>query len=499
MKIIRILLFLALLSLNPVSAETHVQYEATHDSIATHPLPEWYQDAKFGVIIHYGIYTIPAWAPIYNPVGKIFSNEFFINNPYPEWYANTMQIKKSPTYQYHLEHYGANFKYDDFAPLFNEELKKWNPDAWSKLFAKAGVKYVVFVTKHHDGFLLWNSQYRNPYKPNFVATRDVVAELTKSVRKQGLRMGLYYSGGYDWSWPSETAEPITDLETSMAKIPQSLAYSDYVFNQWNELIQKYKPDLLWNDIALPSQVKKWEIFSNYYNLMPEGVFNNRWGQGDGIDFAVLGQPFDFMIDIQRKQDWFDYYSPEYLPNYMLTKHKWEADHGIGFAFGYNREELLHPEHLRSLDQLIEDLADVVSKNGNLLLGIPVEADGTIPTYYHNLLEGIGQWLIINGEAIYKTKPWRNAEGKANGVISVRFTQSKDEKYLYIILLKNPQHNDVKFDGFSIPFKKIEVLDKHPIVVNAQNEEGNLTVYLSAAQTIPSEHPIVLRLEREYVN
>lgn len=476
-------------------------YEPTHDSVAAHPLPEWYQDAKFGVIIHYGLYSVPGWAPIFNPVGKVFTKEFFTNNPYAEWYANTLQIKNSPTYRYHAKTFGANFKYDDFALLFNKEVQKWNADNWSQLFADAGVKYVVFVTKHHDGFLLWPSKNPNPYKPQFMVQRDVVGELTRSVRNHGLRMGLYYSGGYDWSWPEGTPGPITDVSSAISKIPQSLAYSDYVFKQYEELLETYHPDLFWNDIALPSNTNKWKIFSDFYNAMPEGVVNNRWGQGDTFDFSIFGQPYDFMLDIQLKKDWFDYYSPEYIPKYMFTKHKWEADHGIGYSFGFNREEDLHRDHLKTLDQLIEDLADLVSKNGNLLLGIGPEADGTIPEYQRHLLLGIGEWLRNNGEAIYATKPWRDAEGKANnGAIPVRFTQSKDEKYLYIILLKNPQGKDVVLNHFILPFKRIEVLNgKEPIGVRAQRVDESTVIYLSQIHGVGNEHPMVLRLEREYVN
>lgn len=493
-----VLVTLSLLSSKIALADPQDVYQPTHDSVSKHPLPDWYVDAKFGVIIHYGIYTVPGWAPLFDPTGKLFSKEFFYNNPYPEWYLNSMQIEGSPTYEYHKKYYGVNFKYDDFIPLFEKALQKWNPDNWSELLAAGGVKYVVFVTKHHDGYLLWPSAYPNPYKQNYRAPRDVVGELTDSVRNHGMRMGLYYSGGYDWTWPSDNDQPITDFNSATAKVPQSIAYSDYVFNQWNELITKYHPDLIWNDIALPSNVDKWQLFANYYNQVSEGVFNNRWEQGNTFDFTVFGQPDDGFIDMQLKADWFDYYSPEYLPHYQLVSHKWEADHGVGYAFGYNREEYLHPEHLKTLDQLIGDLADVVSKNGNLLLGIGPEADGTIPEYQRDLLLGIGIWLKKNGEAIYATKPWGTAEGIANGgEIPVRFTQSKDGKYLYIILLKNPLRQTVTLNQCNVPFSKVEVLNGNaPITVSAQHIDGNLQVNLSKL-FIPVEHPLVLRMTIEY--
>lgn len=472
-------------------------YEPTHESLSKHPLPEWYQDAKFGIIIYYGIYTVPAWAPLFNPTGRFLTKEFFLNNPYPEWYANTIQIKESPSYQYHVKNYGENFKYDDFVPLFNQELQKWDPDKWAKLFATSGAKYVVFVTKHHDGFLLWPSQYRNPYKPNFIASRDVAGELTKAVRKHNMHMGFYYSAGFDWSWPDGFNQPIVDLVSAFFKIPQSKEYADYVFYHFQELIDKYKPDLLWNDIVLPTKVNKWQLFANFYNQIPEGVMNNRWGQGEAFDGTIIGQPPDFLVDFQLKTDWFDFYSLEYLSKYFLTRHKWEADYGIGYAFGYNSEEYLHPEHLKTLDQLIEDLVDIVSKNGNLLLGIGPKADGTITEYQTNLLLGIGDWLDKNGEAIYGSRTWKKAEGIVqNGTIPVRFTLSKDKKFLYIILLKNPQDKDVVLNDFRVRFKKMEVLNgKNPIEVNWTFAGKNPVVKISEAKNIPLEHPIIIKLER----
>lgn len=474
------------------------QFQPTHDSVSTHKIPEWYDDAKFGIMIHYGLYSVPAWAPLFNPVGKVFSPEFFIQNPYSAWYMNTMQIKDSPTYQYHLQTYGANFKYDDFVPLFNQASRNWQPDAWSNLFEQSGAKYVVFVTKHHDGFLLWPSEYRNPYKPNYVAERDIVGELTKSVRNHHMRMGLYYSGGYDWSWKeADNGQPITDLQSALAKIPQTQAYSDYVDHQWHELIKKYHPDLLWNDIALPQKVDKFKLFADYYNSTPDGVFNNRWAQT--LDFSALGQPDDWLVDLQLTWDWFDYYSPEYLPNYKLTQHRWEADHGPGYAFAYNRNEYEHPEHFENIDQLIGDLADVVSKNGNLLLAIGPEADGTIPDIEKNLLIGMGDWLDQNGEAIYSTRPWTTAEGNAVTTsgknIELRFTRNKDNKAFYAIVLDNPQGQDITIQNLVLSKNaKVAVLHgKDSIPVQWYQVNNDVQVMLSKQAGVPTQHPLALRI------
>ncbi|MHB1947054.1 MAG: alpha-L-fucosidase [Gammaproteobacteria bacterium] len=490
MKRIFLLVILLLLN-NPIIAET---YQPTHESVSKHPLPDWYQDAKFGVMIHYGLYTVPGWAPLFNPVDKILTREYFFNNPYAEWYLNTMQIKDSPTYQYHLKTYGANFRYDDFVPLFNTELKQWQPDEWSKLFTEAGAKYIVFVAKHCDGFLLWPSQFQNPYKQNYMAGRDVVGELTQSVRKYHMFMGLYYSGGYDWSWPNEFNEPITDVVSAVKKVPQSQEYADYVDHQWHELINRYHPDLLWNDVALPKKINKWKLFADYYNAIPTGVVNNRWAQGETIDYSLIGQPEDHLLDLQMKYDWFDYYSPEYLASYRQTKHKWEADHGPGYSFGYNRLEFEFPAHFKNVDELIIDLADIVSKNGNLLLAVSPMANGQIPELEKKLLLGVGAWLEKNGNAIYATKPWLYAEGFANhGKIPTRFTQSKDGKHVYVILLNNPQSEDVVIDfPFGDKITQINVLNgTHPLVVKWNVNTTNLSIFLSEKALVTRDHPLVL--------
>ncbi len=490
-------LFILLISMiSPLIFAAPNHYEPTQASVSQHPLPEWYDDAKFGIFIHYGLYSVPAWAELNDPTGKVFSPEFFAHNPYAAWYMNSIQLKDSAAYDYHVKTYGANYSYDNFLSTFNQEARQWQPEDWSALFEKAGAKYVVLTTKHHDGFLLWPSHYTNPYKPNYVADRDIVGEFTRSIRQHNMRVGLYYSGGYDWSWQEVALPPISDLSSALAKVPQTKAYAEYVTHHWKELIDTYHPDLLWNDIALPQAVDKETLFAHYYNTVPDGVVNNRWLQ-TGVDVSYLGQPEDAALDEQLKSTWYDYYSPEYLTKYVLTSHKWEADHAPGYDFSYNKYEYESPEHFFSLDQLIGDLADIVSKNGNLLLAIGPEADGTIPDIEKNLLLGIGEWLGRNGESIYGTRPWQVAEGSANqNAIPVRFTRSKNQASLYAILLKNPGNNTVSISHLFVRNKhtKIQILNgKMPILVNWHQENDGVAVELQNNKMIPDQHPIVVKI------
>ena len=189
-----------------------VKYEATIESLDKHPLPDWYAGAKLGIFIHWGLYSVPGWAPTNHPDHDFTSADYIKYNPYAEWYLNVLRIPGSPTEKYQKEHFG-DAGYYDFAGKFNSESKKWDPDVMAKVFKDAGARYVVLTTKHHEGFALWPTMIHNPspsLKENQLrAERDIVGDLTKAVDKQGIRMGLYYSGGYDWTFntgPIQTSQ-----------------------------------------------------------------------------------------------------------------------------------------------------------------------------------------------------------------------------------------------------------------------------------------------------
>jgi len=189
-------------------------------------------------------------APLVHPEHDFESVDYITHNPYAEWYLNSMRLEGSPTRAYHREHYSANYDYYNFAPIFDKEIQKWNPDGWAKIFTDAGAKYVVLTTKHHDGFTLWPSSTPNPQLPSDRqhATRDIVGKLSTAVRNQGLRVGLYYSGGYDWTF---VPGPIRVKEDYQKVKPQSEEYGKYADAQVRELIQRYHPAVLWNDIDYP--------------------------------------------------------------------------------------------------------------------------------------------------------------------------------------------------------------------------------------------------------
>lgn len=443
------LLVLAFLLASPGRSQQTLTYEPTIESLNRHPLPDWYADAKLGIFIHWGLYSVPGWAPLVHPSHDFSSQDYIANNPYAEWYYNTMHIEGSPTQKYHREKYGADYDYYNFAPIFNSEIKKWNPDTWAEIFHAAGAKYVVLTSKHHEGFTLWPSSTPNPTLPadRQHASRDIVGELTTAVRKQGLRMGLYYSGGYDWTFVPGPIRVAADYQTVQ---PQSEAYGKYADAHVRELIQRYKPALLWNDINYPKSGHPLELMAEYYRAVPDGVIDDRFGV-----------------------DHHDFTSPEYQTINKISPTKWEECRGLGRSFGFNRAEG-EAETIPAAD-LIYLLIDIVSKNGNLLLDVGPEADGTIPAVQLDRLHALGEWLHINGEAIYGTRPWNRAEGTTAENIPVRFTQRKPSRYA--ILLGVPKTNSVTIRSITLkPDSKLYLVGHNePLPWSQQGEDIKITL------------------------
>jgi alpha-L-fucosidase len=435
---------------------TSAQYQPTLASLDTHPLPQWYANAKLGIFIHYGLYSVPGWAPLSHPDHDFANIDYIKNDPYAEWYLNVMRIPGSPTETYHREHYGANFSYYDFAPIFNRESKKWNPDRWATIFREAGARYVVLTTKHHEGFTLWPSNTLNP-SPTLPlnrqhAERDIVGDLTTAVHKQGLQMGLYYSGGYDWTFNTGPIETSADYQSVK---PETEAYGKYAFAQIHELIDRYHPAVLWNDIDWPKTGNALQVEADYYNAVPNGVIDDRFG----IAHA-------------------DFTSPEYEKLDQISPKKWEECRGLGRSFGYNRAE--GEAETIAPGELIALLVDIVSKNGNLLLDVGPEADGTIPPVQMERLKALGAWLKQNGEAIYDTTPWTHATAKSAEGDDLRFTRKGDDLFVAVLgqpkartltLAQMPQKNGLTSPDITClgNEKPLEWKDDH----------GSLRIYLPA--------------------
>jgi alpha-L-fucosidase len=422
-------------------------YEETWESVRTHAVPEWYEDAKFGVFLHWGPYSVPGWAPrvpdIQEMLVKAGPRRMLRENPYAEWYLNTMRIRGSSTARYHAQVYGDDYPYDNFARTFDAATAGADLDALAGLCAEAGARYVVLTTKHHDGFALWPSEVPHPAKGEYHARRDLVGDLSAAVRKRRMRMGLYYSGGYDWPSNGALLKGAADL---VLAAPAGEGYRKYATAHVRELIDRYSPSVLWNDISWPAGGNLAELFAYYYNQVPDGVVNDRWrevapptGLVSKLLLRAAGRLLELawpLIPARRKRLTFaspkhcDFRTPEYEMLHTASTRKWEMCRGVGKSFGANREE--PPEDIISETELIQMLCDVVANNGNLLIGVGPRPDGTVPASQRAPLRGLGRWLAANGEAIYGSRSWVVTESSTSDGTPVRFTKSGEGVYALVL-------------------------------------------------------------------
>lgn len=383
------------------------RYTGKWESVNTHQVPKWYDDCKFGIFIHWGIYSVPAYAPHTWELGEVDSKEWFADNPYAEWYYNSLNIGKGPTYEHHMEKYGKDFKYEDFIPMWKAE--NWDPAKWAELFKKAGAQYVVLTTKHHDGFCLYPSKYTDFNCVKMGPKRDITGELTEAVREEGIRMGLYYSGLIDWQYAND---PIFEDDDLFGTASPTFEYADYSYKQMMELVDTYEPSLVWNDIGWPKQSEEMMPFflAHYYNKVEEGVVNDRFNDR-----------------------YHDFLTKEYRQGKVDRSEKWEMCRGMGLSFGYNENE--GDEQIISEQGLISLLVGTVANNGNLLINIGPKADGTIPAEQERRLLVLGSWLETNGEGIYETRCSRRESVVSDNGTAVHFTAKGSDLYVFVDGLK----------------------------------------------------------------
>jgi alpha-L-fucosidase len=280
-----------------------------------------------------------------------------------------------------------------------------------------------------------------------------------------MRMGLYYSSGLDWTFNKKT---ITNFPDLFQAVPQQKEYVEYIDKHWHELINKYKPAVLWADIGSPQAYNPIPMIADYYNQVPDGIVNDRH------KFTATATGFGTTVA-------HDITTPEYQVLDTITAKKWETCRGIGLSFGYNQTEDIN--EFLSVNDLVDGFIDIVSKNGNLLLNVGPKADGTIPEGQLTRLHGLGDWLKINGEAIYGTRPWVQASAKTADSGRVRFTKKANTVYLF--LLDEPAGNvvtikDAKLDAG----KKITFLDGNlPVAYSTKGADLEITLPANHHQSV----------------
>ena len=400
------------------------KWKPTPESIDTHKAPEWFKDAKFGMFIDWGLWSVAGWAPK-KEEGAM----------YPDWYELRLDTD-SAFMKYHEMNWGKDFKRDDFIPLFT--AREYNPEKLAKIAVDAGMKYVVPFSKHHGGFCLWPSFYTLRDAGDMGPKRDLIKPMVESCKKQGLKFGFYFSIE-EWEYPMLDAQgnikqrlwetkkmpSLEELEKRAGgKIPVRDFSKDYIVPQAVEFIDRYDPDLIWYDgewTTEATDLRTYEISSYFYNQAEgrkEVAVNDRYGTKDGKRLRFVRG---------------DFFTSEYhslTDENKKSTHAWEECRGISQSFGYNWQDT--EANVVDSKAFIDLFVDIVAKGGNLLLIVNLDGQGALPELQEKRLIDIGKWLKVNGEGIYSTRPFsRQIERE------VAFTRSKDNQYVYAILKEWP--------------------------------------------------------------
>jgi alpha-L-fucosidase len=456
------------------------------DSLLRFKVPAWYQNGKFGIFIHWGVYSVPA-----------FGNE---------WYPRNMYQQGTTEFEHHLATYGPQreFGYKDFIPQFKAE--KFDPQFWADLFKKSGARFVIPVAEHHDGFQMYDSAFSSWNAAKMGPKRDVIGELAEAVREKGLVFGVsnhraehffFFDGGLkfdsdvtDPRWadfygpPHPAPHDLGDLEDAP---PTKEHLEDWLARNC-ELVEKYKPQLVWFDwwiqnLAFKPYLKKFAAY--YYNRAVT------WDKEVAINYKFHAyEEGSAVFDVERGQ------LADIIPFF------WQTDTSISKnSWGY-----VHGQDYKTAEEILCDLIDIVSKNGALLLNIGPRPDGTIPEPEQEILLEVGKWLAINGEAIYETRPWRVfGEGPTEVVAGpfndtkrtsfssedVRFTQKGDN--LYVMVLKWPENGQLLIKSLTSEGIQIQNI---ALLGNPGQPKCNLSdkgLELDLANCNSSQFPVTFRI------
>jgi len=479
------------------NADREGRYRADWESLKNYEAPEWYKDAKFGIFIHWGAYSVPAFGS--------------------EWYPRMMYVDGSPEYRHHIETYGKQdkFGYKDLIPMFKAE--HFDPAAWAELFKKAGAKYVVPVAEHHDGFAMYDGGLSDWTVAKIGPHRDTTGELAKAVRAAGLHFGVSshrvehnFFLGPGRAIPSDVNDPQYAMLYGPAHnwlmnpwgTPLNNDFT-YVSSAWAndwlarsaELVEKYHPDIVYFDwwigqAAIRENLARFAAF--YYN----GAL--KYGDHVGVinykDYAM--QEHSGVLDLERGQ------LGDIRPLY------WQTDTSVSNkSWGY-----IENDTFKSPQFVVDQLIDIVSKNGNLLMNIGPRSDGTIPEQVQQVLLDVGAWLNVNGEAIYGTRPWRAYGEGPTKVVGGSFHDTDTANYtaedfrfttkgdtLYVIGLAWPANGGAVVRSLaatvgSEPVASVALLGGDPSLRFEQKADG-LHVYLPSSP--PAKYAYALRVKFQH--
>jgi len=486
-------------------------YEPTIESLDSHPTPQWFRDARFGIFIHWGPYAVPAFHEWYlefmspnstwgkTPAGPPYTAaQGNLTDSAFQWETRGVRGEAN---RYHREKYGVDFEYDQFIPMFKAD--KYDPAAWADLFVQSGAKYVVITAKHGDEFAMWPSKYTSRNSVEMGPHRDLTGDLLKEVRARGLKMGLYHNTTYsfwDHRYPNQE-------------------WVEYMNNSIKELVDLYQPDILWGDVMVspiagidrkPLNADYWkskEMIAYFYNHSenPDEVLtNDRWGLDTASSGARLNRSFLSSLSAQYAKAWNagndaflgDFQTPERRNINKICDMAWETCDALDrSSWGYNQRT--PDDKYMTVNELVDFLSDIVSKGGNLLINIGPKADGTIPEIMQDHLRKTGAWLAMNGEAIYGTRTWSvYGEGPTTEEVGawssqdggyqfkpgdVRFTRKGN--VLYAILLEWPGKEITLHSLSNLNIKKISLLGSDE-KIHWKQTAGGLSISLPANPVSP---------------
>lgn len=471
------------------------RYKDSWESLQAYPVPEWYRNAKFGIFIHFGVYSVPA-----------FNNE---------WYPRDMYVQGTEVYEHHLKTYGAHkdFGYVDFIPMFKAE--HFNADDWIELIKSSGAKYVMPVAEHHDGFQMYDSELSDWNAVKMGPKRDILGELKASAEKEGIAFctsshraeNYWYFGGarhfdsgiqnieyqepYGYAHPDySNEEAMFALSNDIYSTPASKEHLEDWLVRTCELVDKYKPKIVYFDwwiqnLSFKPYLKKFAAY--YYNRALE------WGEEVTINYKFDAFAFSTAVfDVERGQ----------LKNIRPTL--WQTDSAVARnSWGYT-----DANNYKSPVDIVCDIIDIVSKNGCMLLNIGPKPDGTIPQADRDILLSIGKWLNVNGESIYNTTFWKTfgegptevKEGSFTDVERSHFTSEDirftyNTPYLYANVLNWPKNGEVTikslgYKAFNGDIKNIQVLGFDVPVKYTRDKEA---LFIKVESERNTEYPVCFKI------